>query len=1393
MNQPSKMVRRSSLRVVTRTLCLLALMIVAAASQAHAADAATLGPQPASMLASVNLRGYGTIFAEMESVSAERAKASVLRITCQSRPKAELVLAKYLSDLRALPGVTAGKLAIGGGRELPGWQVTGQGWILAALADRTVVIVAGEKPPAVRRAAERAFARGVFTFTPSVSVPAYLDKWDKHGWSFYNWLWHTPDKKEFPQLARAGYDFSKPYDYSSEYEWAARNHTGMVYDMYQFSHDRGAGMNDYADFTWATQACHRYGLDFQIQPDLNDNMPWWANRYRAETIGKMPGYVGNFHSINDPRMGAAGLCSWCSIKGKDELLALAQQLVRRYAGDPNCSTIMEPHNEEGGHGDAHLLIEFGPLADASYRRYLWQERRLSLPELSSRYGQRYASWDEVRVPELAFFLGGGAECLDLTGTWKVREAGEQEGVKQRLFATDVDTRGWGQIVAPGHDRQMFLKKEPRWFRRAVEIPGAWAGARQGKPLYLYLWDLNKRDTESPVLVYWDGAPVARDVRESGVDTTIARRKRNQGKDRPAGSTRGIGITIARLSESPRAGRHTLAVHLPQGFIGYRVYLSTHEPVSYPRLGKAMNARWVDFRDWQTWFRVDGIRRGLEAIRGVDHDRPISMAAPDDIIDYAKDLAVTYGGFFHNTGYMSGWFADLQPRLMRNVGLPSSAEPGGPAKNLAQLKQCWWRIALEGVASYNYFIHIGSILWDPEMKAWFESQQPMIHLLGKYHLPPSRVAGLTGVRCERLKGWPWYRDEATTPSGGYWGADVSGLLDVPADLLTEHDGLGGMLGRYDLVYDEQTSIMSPELVRKIADWVKAGGTFVTLVQTGRHTEDQADAWPIRALTGCDVLWTSKVKPSGEYEWKPVSLEPGQKVFDTEFWSKARLAANGIGLTMPGDDEYRRPVGENGQLGLSTGAGPGNLAGNGLGLKPGTPDVQPLMRWKQDHSLAVGLRRLGKGRVFIVGLKFFNDRPWSGAPALQAKFVNDILAYCGYRNQDDARVDSHLISGQTKDHDAPLGRHLMSNNGLYDVYLVCNQGQDAKTMTLSLPRRAVAWAWDVAARRAVTPTAEHGRMNYSLAGMAPDELRAVLVPRGDICRAPAEWLKLQSTWWRGGDAPGKVLTPDRYDDVVDLSDGWTLTPMRDDRFAAAGGPPLRNVSLGPWTYLVHSPVKNAIFSRDIVVPSAWTNGNVYLHVSSRAGTTFLDQGRVLLDDREVRRFNSRSVELALNDLLRPGSKHKIALQIKGGPFVQGLRGTCWLEYEPRAAHELSLAGLWEPSPDALSRTAPVKLPGEFAGLMARTTVRIPKEWQGQTVMIHALGGERSPALLYVITNGKMCRRHHHIYGPRLDLNITPYLKFGSPNEIEVVAKGAGTVTVRELSLRAYPPAGNSARPR
>jgi hypothetical protein len=750
--------------------------------------------------------------------------------------------------------------------------------------------------------------------------------------------------------------------------------------------------------------------------------------------------------------------------------------------------------------------------------------------------------------------------------------------------------------------------------------------------------------------------------------------------------------------------------------------------------------------------VDAIRRGLEAIRGVDPNRPISLAAPESVADYAKELAVKYGGFFHNTGYMSAWFGDLQPRMMNSVGLPASAEPGGPAQNLAELKNMFELITLEGVDSYNYFITIGSVMWDPEMKAWFDSQQPMVHLLGKYHLPATRVAGLAGMRSDRLTGWPWVHDEATDPSGGYWGTDVSGQLNVPADLLSERDVMNGMLSKYDLVYDEQTSIMSRELVQKISDWVKAGGTFVTLAQTGRHTEEEPDSWPISALTNCDVLWMSKVKgDTGEYEWQPFTMEPGELVFDEAYWGKV------------------------------------NKQANGLGLKPRGADVTPLVRWKNDGSLAVGLRQVGKGRVFIVGLKFTNDRPWWGAPEQEAKFVNDILAYCGYQNQDDARVGGKLISGQTWLHDegAP-GRHFISNNGLYDVYFVCNTDKQAQEMSVSLPgTRSAPWAWDVAAGQEVAGVAADGRLNFPVGTLQHSDLRALLVPRGQISQAPADWLRLQTGWWQGGGAPGTVLTPDTYNFVEDLTAGWTLTPAADDQFSAPAGQPIKNLGLGPWTYLVKEPVKNATFSRDFTVPAAWKDGNVYLHVASWVGGAFLDKGRVLLDDKELRGFNENGVELMLNDTLKAGTKHSLALQIKGGPYSQGTRASVWLEYEPRPTAELSLAGPWEPSADALTRTARVQLPGVFEGRMARATIFVPADWQGKQEMIHALGGPNWPALLYVITNGKMCRRHHHIYGPRLDLNITPYLKFGAPNEIEIVANSTGKVQVAELSLRAYAP--------
>jgi len=48
----------------------------------------------------------------------------------------------------------------------------------------------------------------------------------------------------------------------------------------------------------------------------------------------------------------------------------------------------------------------------------------------------------------------------------------------------------------------------------------------------------------------------------------------------------------------------------------------------------------------------------------------------------------------------------------------------------------------------------------------------------------------------------------------------------------------------------------------------------------------------------------------------------------------------------------------------------------------------------------------------------------------------------------------------------------------------------------------------------------------------------------------------------------------------------------------------------------------------------------------------------------------------------------------------------------------------------------------------------------------------------------RRHHHAIGPRTDLNITPWVRFGAENEVVLVwGNGPGNGKVMSVALNFY----------
>lgn len=229
----------------------------------------------------------------------------------------------------------------------------------------------------------------------------------------------------------------------------------------------------------------------------------------------------------------------------------------------------------------------------------------------------------------------------------------------------------------------------------------------------------------------------------------------------------------------------------------------------------------------------------------------------------------------------------------------------------------------------------------------------------------------------------------------------------------------------------------------------------------------------------------------------------------------------------------------------------------------------------------------------------------------------------------------------------------------------------------------------------------------------------------------------------------------------------------------------MSLGIWSLPDKKDIKRAILVKTFTVPETWTNGWPTLSLQSWNGGTFVDQGRIWLDGKLISDWSPNGViNVNPDDVLTPGSTHTLAVEIKGEGYLQGTRGTSWLWIWPESAEKLDLAGDWQPSRDLMTYAPTVPLPGPYNAMSLRRNVVIPAEQKDRNVLLTV---DTTGRLVGVLVNGHWVRRFHHIIGTRFDLNITPWVKFGEENEIELVSmEGPTNGTVNTVRLDFHNPA-------
>ena len=110
-----------------------------------------------------------------------------------------------------------------------------------------------------------------------------------------------------------------------------------------------------------------------------------------------------------------------------------------------------------------------------------------------------------------------------------------------------------------------------------------------------------------------------------------------------------------------------------------------------------------------------------------------------------------------------------------------------------------------------------------------------------------------------------------------------------------------------------------------------------------------------------------------------------------------------------------------------------------------------------------------------------------------------------------------------------------------------------------------------------------------------------------------------------------------------------------------------------------------------------------------------------------------------MLKPGTSHLLALDIKSKQFVAGPRGNAWIYYVPEPQQRQSLSGQWRRYTDPLHAAGTVQLPGPFQGQYASRSVVIDRSHANQNVLIHVDG----MAVYGVMVNGKLIDRSMRIY--------------------------------------------------
>lgn len=1297
------------------------------------------------------LRGFGRI----EKSAAKLGSLDVTTFTCENAERAAVLLHKFGRDMEQSATVKPRWMkAKIGGTEANVLVRDGLGSFLPAAIDGKVLILssASTDNPATVFAQAGAMLKGARFFDPAFRYPVYLDKFSRYGiGSWYPTYWNERSIEGKPNSVDDHFKFARDNDLSLQPNAGAFLLRNLLPKLHEF--DR-----PYHFAQW-----QEWGQDLARMAPEELVLP-------SEQFSAMPHYYGQ---ISDGGRRLLDYRNWNY-----------QKIVASLRDDPLLVDWLDPNGEVG---PAHFF-KYWDFSEGNRRnlvRYLETVRGYTLESLGQAWhGDRrhFASWDQVPIPMGYEFYGWhpGDPLADKTWrihpatdvNFRVHPAGEGgansmderpwyamqndcppavlDGVRRGFARPDFDDSGWAAFDVPGGELSAIFwgtELTQYWYRGTVDVSADWLErARKKGRIYLTVVPLDSnRGWKNPDRLWVNGREVAALSGCPGEET----------------------VAQVDVTDGIQPGRNSL-VYLPVstaalgGGIAGPFFLTTRPMEIYPFSDSSLNARYRDWNDYVSWCAADKMENTYRAIRGADSDRFIKMMAAKDT-HLGIPLAAKYGCFPHNTGEGS-FFRPWDKRYGYPYGVPASAEFGGGIITVEGLKRWLGWFTFEGNNAFDNFHNIQEMMYSPAAPVWKE-YMPYLKLAPRRDIKRPDIALFVSIHNEDLLPRPvplcFDLGRGDLQSIGYSYVDVN-----------ESTIRDGLIKDYPVLWDTGTWIMDPETVRRIKAYVEAGGTFVALQETGRHTFTQRDAWPISELTGFKVREERPMEGT-------LSIDVEQPLFK-------RLA---------GRNFYNR--------GRSIDYSDYNYADKCFALEPVAADTIPIAHYS-DGSIAIGMRRLGKGRVIVLGSPFWRDSYdgagmwWPGEN--QNQFLEDLLDGIGVKPL--AKSDSHDIWRE----------HYLASNGTEEYLALFDPFKEPRTFSIEWTTVNPASALYDPKNGATIEGKIEGNVvkleKITLAGL--ETLIVATQPIQPPARAVDAWFKQLSLWWRPS-APGEILKrPNLPVYTLSLADAMTglvatgseavgIDPAALSRTAAPAGKwerwagqsveVFRNSPDPKRRIFLHCPVElpkswkpgeriDLVISsydrvKDVSGPvSAWLNGQQVVKQKdcSASGVQFLGdmEDGVVADVGKALNFNGSNA---------------LCLEVSPNGFV----GEVKLRRRPSVAEEIAITGRFKTQVDADAGLGTATVPGSMKGLYGwKDDIAIPTGWKGSRVFVDIDVANVREFGAFAI-NDKVVFHPVQWMKPTTWMDITPWVKFGAPNRLTLISRQAvaewkpGTVFYKSIKLQ------------